>query len=85
MYDLKCDLCGKFIGLDEFDNGTARRKLVQPDNEFGGEEYETYHMECFEAAFGLCTYPDWEGKMIVGKHSLDKDGFCNICGEKFYI
>ncbi len=29
-----------------------------------------------------CKYPDWEGGLIVGPHQLDKDSFCDICGEK---
>lgn len=29
---------------------------------------------------GECVYPDWEGGVTRGKHSFDKDGYCNICG-----
>ena len=29
-----------------------------------------------------CKYPDWEGGLTSGEHILDKDGYCNICGEK---
>ena len=29
-----------------------------------------------------CLYPDWEGGLIRGKHKLDEDGFCVICGSK---
>lgn len=28
-----------------------------------------------------CLYPDGEGGLIRGEHSLDKDEFCNICGQ----
>ena len=38
---LRCDECGRFIAWADFDSGAARRSMTQPDNEFGGEEYET--------------------------------------------
>lgn len=36
-----CDECGGVIPLEDFDLGIATRRLVEPDNAFGGEKYET--------------------------------------------
>lgn len=45
-YWSRCEDCGQFIGLDEFDNGRAVRKVVYPDSEYTQETYETYHVQC---------------------------------------
>lgn len=37
----RCDVCGRFIALSDFDRGNARRALVTPDSHFSREEYET--------------------------------------------
>ncbi len=37
----RCDECGRLIALDDFWKGIALRQLVEPDNEFGPEKYET--------------------------------------------
>jgi hypothetical protein len=37
----RCDVCGRFIALSDFCNGLATRKLVSPDSEYSGEEWET--------------------------------------------
>ena len=42
----RCDICGKFIGLKEFDNGTATRNLLTPDSYLTSEEWETIHLKC---------------------------------------
>jgi hypothetical protein len=36
----RCDVCGKFIAMDDFDNG-AVRDLVYPDSEFTRETWKT--------------------------------------------
>ena len=36
----KCDVCGRFIAIDDFGRG-AVRLLVTPDSEFTKETYET--------------------------------------------
>lgn len=43
---LRCDECGRFIPWADFDSGAARRSMTQPDNELGGEEYETLCAKC---------------------------------------
>ena len=37
----RCDVCGKFIPMSDFDGGKATRRLVTPDSHFSCEEYET--------------------------------------------
>lgn len=41
----KCDDCGRFIALADFDHG-ASRKLLTPDSHFSREEYETLCSKC---------------------------------------
>lgn len=36
----RCDVCGKFIAIGDFDNGAVRRFMF-PDSEFTRETYET--------------------------------------------
>lgn len=36
----RCDACGRFIALADFDTGAVRR-LVTPDSHVSREEYET--------------------------------------------
>lgn len=36
----RCDDCGRFIALDDFDKGAVRR-LIYPDSELTRETYET--------------------------------------------
>lgn len=36
----RCDDCGKFIALDDFDNG-AIREMILPDSDFSVETYRT--------------------------------------------
>ena len=37
----KCDVCGKFISLQNFIDGDAKRKVITTDIEYTSEEYET--------------------------------------------
>ena len=37
----RCDICGKFIAMQSFDDGKAIRRMITPDSEYTGEEYET--------------------------------------------
>lgn len=43
MRDLwnRCDVCGRFISLMDFGTGGAVRRLVTPDSDRSGEEWET--------------------------------------------
>jgi hypothetical protein len=45
----RCDACGKFIALDDFDKG-AVRKLVTPDSFETAEEWETLCIKCADTA-----------------------------------
>jgi hypothetical protein len=36
----RCDQCGQFIAIDDFDSGAVRR-LVYPDSEYTRETWET--------------------------------------------
>jgi hypothetical protein len=42
----RCDVCGVFIGLAEFESGTAVRRMATPDTAFSSETYATYHLDC---------------------------------------
>lgn len=37
----RCDVCGKFISMEDFDRGLASRVLLTPDSHSTKEEYET--------------------------------------------
>ena len=41
----QCDNCGRFIAIDDFDNG-AQRSMVTPDTVFTAETYETLCKQC---------------------------------------
>ncbi len=36
----RCDVCGQFIPISDFDNG-ASRKMITPDSDRSSEDYET--------------------------------------------
>jgi hypothetical protein len=36
----RCDVCGKFIAIDDFDHGATRR-LLTPDSDRSKEEWQT--------------------------------------------
>ena len=38
---LKCDVCGRFIKLDDIRDGLAVRRLLEPDSDRGRETWET--------------------------------------------
>ena len=38
---IKCDVCGKFISYSDLDSGMAIRKMITPDSDYSGEEWET--------------------------------------------
>jgi hypothetical protein len=42
----------------------------------------SHHSSFVVSCIKECTYPDWCGGYITGKHRFDKDGFCVICGVK---
>lgn len=37
----KCDDCGRFIPYQDFADGRALRRLLEPDSDLGTEKYET--------------------------------------------
>ena len=37
----KCDVCGKFISMEDFSTGKATRTMVTPNSELSSEDYET--------------------------------------------
>jgi hypothetical protein len=37
----KCDICGRFISLNDFAKGKASRKMVSFDSHYSYEDYET--------------------------------------------
>lgn len=37
----RCDVCGAFIPIADFDSGLASREMITPDSELSTEEYET--------------------------------------------
>jgi recombinational DNA repair protein (RecF pathway) len=41
----RCDNCGKFIAIDDFDIG-AFRKLATPATAFSAETYDTFCKKC---------------------------------------
>jgi len=47
----RCDVCGKFIAIDDFSNG-AMRQFMTPDSEFSKETYQTF---CIKHAKELKT------------------------------
>jgi hypothetical protein len=49
----RCDVCGRFIAIADFDNGAVYR-LVSPDSEFTRETWETLCRKHAEEA-GLTT------------------------------
>ena len=46
MMKFKCDICGRFIPVKDFDDNNACRKLVTPDSHFTTEEWETLCKRC---------------------------------------
>jgi methionyl-tRNA synthetase len=39
---MKCDVCGRFVSLDDLASERAIRRLVTPDSHFTAEEYVTF-------------------------------------------
>ena len=37
----RCDICGRFIGLSDFESVKANRRMDTPDTAFTAETYET--------------------------------------------
>lgn len=40
-YNIRCDVCGRFISIADLEKGFATRQLITPDSYFSREEYET--------------------------------------------
>lgn len=45
---IKCDVCGKFIAVDDLIEQKASHYLLTPDSEFTTEDYESYHNSCLK-------------------------------------
>lgn len=41
----RCIYCGRFIGLNELENETAKA-YTEPDTEYGPETTEAWHLKC---------------------------------------
>jgi len=37
----KCDVCGRFISMSDFEIGKAVRRMTTPDSDYSAEDYET--------------------------------------------
>jgi CRISPR/Cas system-associated protein Cas10 (large subunit of type III CRISPR-Cas system) len=37
----RCDVCGRFVALEDFESGRATRRLETPDSDYSSEAYET--------------------------------------------
>ena len=45
---MRCDICGRYISIEDLETGLAKRYLLYPDAEGTKETYETYHVACDE-------------------------------------
>ena len=45
----RCDVCGRYIAIADFDSGFAKREMVTPDSEYTAEDYETLCKEHIDA------------------------------------
>ena len=68
----RCDVCGKFIALEDFyaapEYGPAIRRLVYPDSEFTRETWETL---CMKHSVG--TGEEWDcGRAWNKRISIDR-------------
>ena len=48
----RCDYCGKFIGLDEFTDGTAVRRLLHDYEEMWATEHNECAIKSIRVALG---------------------------------
>jgi hypothetical protein len=44
----RCDWCGRFISLFDFNHDRARRRMVSPDTAFTEETYENKCQKCIQ-------------------------------------
>lgn len=49
----RCDVCGQFISIKDFQSGSAIRKLLTPDSDYSYEEFETL---CYRHSIDLSKY-----------------------------
>ena len=61
----KCNTCGRFIGLRDFESGKAIRSMVTPDSEFTAEEFENTCYQC-RINQGNCVDLDELNKGVAG-------------------
>lgn len=40
-WDVKCEVCGKFLSFADLDSGKARHTYILPDSEYSRETFET--------------------------------------------
>ncbi len=62
----RCDICGRFISLEDFDSGKANRRMVTPDTDFTCEDYETLCRDHYKPALGRTLYPLTPNAVIKG-------------------
>jgi hypothetical protein len=43
---IKCDICGRFVSYDDLRSEKAVHQMLEPDNHFGPETWDTYHIKC---------------------------------------
>jgi hypothetical protein len=41
MFRFRCDVCGRFIALQDLEDGRAKRWIVSPDTQYTQEEFAT--------------------------------------------
>lgn len=52
----KCQVCGRFIAFDDFVDGKAVHRLLEPDSDLGGEKWETLcQKHRYGSALGDCV------------------------------
>lgn len=78
----KCDACGRFIAIDDFDKG-AERYLATPDSEFTSEEYVTLCIKharpSASAPCPRCDGYGWVGTAPDANGIVDPE-VCPVCG-----
>ena len=46
MEKFNCSICGRFISIEDLDDGKVQRVMVTPDSHFTKEEFENYCKNC---------------------------------------
>ena len=43
---MRCDICGRFVRVEDIASGAVMHRLVTPDSAHTAETWETYHRAC---------------------------------------